>query len=244
MQKYLSPVKWLGGFALFFIVISLIFPSISAGIADERVRSGVLIQSVPFVAIFIAVLLIYILLIVLVARRFNGKIPNRAHRPIELLAIAGILFGVVFLFQPLFFVSYRYGFTLVLVSTLAFILWSHVVPKSAKADITLPPITPAQQIIAAVIALIVLAVLSFGAITANQPQEPYGVRQRVWNTYDDARKADIAHSAWSEFNNVDRWFLVVLNLFPSALMFLLVRELVGIFTVREAPAARPIRQTG
>ena len=115
MQKYLSPIKRLGGFALLFLIIGLVFPSLSAGIGDERVRDGVLIRAVPFVAFFIMVLLLYILVIVLVARRFNGKLPNRAHRPIELMAIAGILCGVVFLFQPFFFVSYRYGFLLVLI---------------------------------------------------------------------------------------------------------------------------------
>ncbi len=242
MQKYLSPIKRLGGFALLFLIIGLVFPSISAGITDERTRDGVLIRAVPFVAFFIMVLLLYILVITLVARRFNGKLPNRAHRPVELLAIAGILFGVIFLFQPFFFVSYRYGFLLVLASTLLFILWSHVVPKSAKADALLPPITSTQQIIAAVVALIVLFVLASSAITTNQPVEPYGVRQRLWNTYDDARKAEIADTTLSQFNNVDRWFLVILNVFPALLMFFAVRELVGVFLPASVPPPPRVAQ--
>lgn len=245
MHKYLSPIKRLGGFALLFLIIGLVFPSLSAGIGDERVRDGVLIRAVPFVAFFIMVLLLYILVIVLVARRFNGKLPNRAHRPIELMAIAGILCGVVFLFQPFFFVSYRYGFLLVLASVLLFILWSHVVPKNAKADASLPPFTSMQQIIAAVVALIVLFVLASSAIAANQPVEPYGVRQRLWNTYDDARKAEIADATLSQFNNVDRWFLIILNLFPAGLMFFAVRELVGIFLPAPVPTpARAVHGTG
>ena len=134
MQRYLSPIKWLGGFALLFLLIGLIFPSLTGGITDQRVRDGVLVNAVPFVTFFIMVLLLYILVIVLVAKRFNGRLPNRAHQPVETLAIAGILFGVIFLFQPFFFVSYRYGFVLLLASTLVFILWSHIAPKSAKAD--------------------------------------------------------------------------------------------------------------
>lgn len=235
MQRYLSPVKWLGGFALLFLVIGLVFPSISAGISDARARDGVLTRSVPFVAFFIMVLLLYILVIVLVARRFNGRLPNRAHRPIESLAIIGILCGVIFLFQPFFFVSYRFGFLLLLASTLIFILWSHVLPKSAKADALLPPITLVQHLVAAAVALIVLFMLSSSAITANQPQEPYGVRQRVWNTYDDARKAEIADAALSQFNNVERWFLIVLNVFPALLMYFAARELAGVFLPGEAP---------
>jgi cytochrome c biogenesis factor len=220
-------MKWLGGIALILVVIGLVFPSISAGFADERLRNGVIILAIPFVAVFIAILLIYILAIVLLARRFNRKIPNRVHRPIELLLIAGILGGVVFLFQSLNFVGYRYGFLLLLVSLLGFIVWSHVTPKSARLDADLPPLTPAQNAVGLVAALIVLIVLAGAAISANQPQEPYGVRQRVWNTYDDARKAQIAEEALSSFNNVEVPFLIILNLFPCALIFLVVRELAG-----------------
>jgi len=244
MQRYLSPIKWLGGFALLFLLIGLIFPSLTGGITDQRVRDGVLVNAVPFVTFFIMVLLLYILVIVLVAKRFNGRLPNRAHQPVETLAIAGILFGVIFLFQPFFFVSYRYGFVLLLASTLVFILWSHIAPKSAKADRLLPPITATQHIVALVIAGIVVFLLSSSAIVANQPQEPYGVRQRLWNTYDEARKAEIADTTFAQFNNVDRWFLIVLNLFPAALMYFAVRELVGAFLPQTTSQPRTAHLTG
>lgn len=245
MRKYLSPIRWLGGFALLFLILGLVFPSLSAGIPDERLRNGVLVLSVPFVAFFIMVLLLYILVIVLVAKRFNGRLPNRAHRPIETMAILGILGGVVFLFQPFFFVSYRYGFVLALASTLLFILWSHVVPKNAKADALLPPINMTQHLVAGALALIVLFLLSSSAIAANQPQEPYGVRQRQWNTFDEARKAEIADAALAEFNNVERWFLILLNAFPSLLLYFGVRELVGAVMPAAAPQQpRAVRSSG
>jgi hypothetical protein len=38
------------------------------------------------------------------------------------------------MFQPWSFVGYRLGFLLLFLSTLAFILWSHVVPKGAHAE--------------------------------------------------------------------------------------------------------------
>lgn len=238
MSRYLGPIKWLGGIALLLVAFGLVFPSLSAGLADERLRNGVIILAIPFVAFFIAILLIYILAIVLLARRFNGKIPNRVHRPIELLFIAGIVGGVIFLFQPLNLAGYRYGFLLVLASLLGFIVWSHITPKSARLDATLPPYSPIQTAVGLAVALLVLIILAGGAISTNQPEEPYGVRQRVWNTYDDARKAQIAEEALSSFTNVEVPFLILLTLFPSALIFFVARELAGTFVSRPARKLR------
>ena len=50
------------------------------------------------------------------------------------IIIAGIVLGIVGMFQPWTFAGYRYGFMLLFFSTLAFILWSHVVPKGVHAD--------------------------------------------------------------------------------------------------------------
>lgn len=236
MQKYLGPIKWLGGIAIIFVVIGLIFPSIRESIADERTRTGVLMQAIPFVAFFIAVLLTFILLIVIAAKRYNGRLHYRAYRPIELCAIVGILSGVVLLFQPATFVAYRYGFGLLLISTLGFILWSHVTPKSAKADVELAPLKPLHHIVAVVVAVAVLALLSVTAIDTNRPDPPYGIRQRLWDTYDDARKAEIEAAALADFNNVQVPFLILLNLFPAALIYFAGREVMASFSNDEAPA--------
>ncbi|MBK8020121.1 MAG: hypothetical protein IPK19_01540 [Chloroflexi bacterium] len=236
-MRYWGPIRALGGSALIALIVGLIFPSIRDSVFDESARGAVLLQAVPFVAFFIAVLLIYALLIVIIARTYNGRIPNRAHTPILSVLTAGILFGVVFLFQPAHIVFYRYGFPLLLISTLAFILWSHVVPKSARAALALPRYTTTQQVIGAVAGLAVLVLLVTGAVSANVPIEPYGIRQRVWDRYDDARKAEIADQAVSDFNNVEVPFLIVLNLFPAALIFFAVREASGAFVGGSQPAA-------
>jgi hypothetical protein len=38
------------------------------------------------------------------------------------------------MFQPWLFLGYKYGFLLVLFSTLAFIIWSHITPAATRYD--------------------------------------------------------------------------------------------------------------
>jgi hypothetical protein len=40
--------------------------------------------------------------------------------------------GVVGMFQPWLQILYKFGFLVLLVSTLAFILWSHIVPQGVR----------------------------------------------------------------------------------------------------------------
>jgi|GEM_PF-922457 len=151
MNRYIGPIKWLGGIAIVLFIFSFVFGNIIMPGLPEATRNSVLTHAVPFFAAFVGVLLLFILVIVLVALRFNGKIPDRTYANIEKLIVAGILFGVVCLFNPWSFVPYRYGFGLLLISTLAFILWSHIAPPRANLDDTLLPITPTGHIVGLVI---------------------------------------------------------------------------------------------
>jgi hypothetical protein len=223
--KYVKPIKVLGSSALIALLIAIIFPSISAAVLSEETRNTVLIQAIPFVAVFIAVLLTFILLIFLVALRFNGKIPARTYQPIERVLILGIIAGVAFLFQPFHFVGYKYGFVLVLASLLSFIVFSHVVPKSAKEESA--SFTSMQHILGIVAGVLIWAVLTYSAASVNSPHEPYGLRQRIWDSYDDARKAEVASEATGTFNSVELPFLVLMNLIPAAGAYFLVREASG-----------------
>lgn len=223
MGKYTGPVKWLGGIALAAIVFGIVFQGILSGLSEES-RKAVLLNAIPFFAIFVGVLLLFILLIVVTAMRYNGKVPQRTHGGIEMTIIVGILFGVVCLFQPFSFVPYRYGFLLLLISTLSFILWSHVVPANARLSARLAPPGSRANMVGAVAGVIILALVVFGAASANAPKAPYGVRERVWNSYDDARKASIEAEATQSFNTVELPFLFVLGLFPAAVVFFAARE--------------------
>jgi hypothetical protein len=48
---------------------------------------------------------------------------------IETVLIVGIVAGVIGMFQPWLIIFYKYGFIVLLVSTLGFIWWTHVRPR-------------------------------------------------------------------------------------------------------------------
>jgi hypothetical protein len=104
-------------------------PVIRSTASEEQLATNVLLSAIPFVLVFVAIILTFITVIWLVASVLNHNIPMRIYRPIELTIIAGIVLGIVGMFQPWSFAAYRLGFFLLFGSTLAFILWSHIVPR-------------------------------------------------------------------------------------------------------------------
>jgi hypothetical protein len=74
-----------------------------------------------FVVVFASVLL-------------SGRVPQRVYGLIESIIIAGIVIGVIGMFQPWIHLGFRVGFHLLLASTLAFIVWSHITPRIARYE--------------------------------------------------------------------------------------------------------------
>jgi hypothetical protein len=64
------------------------------------------------------------------AVRLNHRVPERTHRLIEYVLIGGIVLGIIGMFQPWIFPLFRYGFYILLISTIGFIAWSHVTPAT------------------------------------------------------------------------------------------------------------------
>jgi uncharacterized membrane protein len=112
-----------------FILGLIAIPVVGNAFSEEQLAKNVLIAAIPFLFIFVSILLTYITLIVIVATMLNNNIPARTHGIIERIVIAGILLGILGMFQPWFFRAYTIGFVLLLFSTLTYILWSHVMPK-------------------------------------------------------------------------------------------------------------------
>lgn len=81
-----------------------------------------------FILGFLVILGLFITFIRWVAGRLSYKIAAARFTYIERIIIAGIVLGVISMFQPWLFVGYKYGFLVLLFSTLAFIVWSHVTP--------------------------------------------------------------------------------------------------------------------
>ncbi len=88
-----------------------------------------------FIAGFIVVLLLFIRLIQLAEKRWGGRIARRRQSRIEQVTIAGIILGIFMMFQPWTVTLFEPGFLLLLFSTLAFILWSHVIPRPAPVEV-------------------------------------------------------------------------------------------------------------
>jgi lysylphosphatidylglycerol synthetase-like protein (DUF2156 family) len=107
-------------------------PVIRSLATPEQIRDNVLLSAIPFILIFAAIVLAFIAVIAFVASLLNHNVPGSVYRAIETALIAGIVLGVVGMFQPWLQILYKYGFLLLLVSTLGFILWSHIVPRGVR----------------------------------------------------------------------------------------------------------------
>jgi hypothetical protein len=149
MQKIRSLVP-IGMPIAIIIVLILAFisgPLINATTTEEQLATNVLLNAIPFLLFFVAILLTFITFIIVVARLLDGKVSKRTYSIIEKVIIAGILLGIIGMFQPWVFEFYKYGFLLLLVSTLSFIVWSHVQPKTElrQEDIGSMPVSEVES---------------------------------------------------------------------------------------------------
>lgn len=128
LRRYvpLQLIIWIVGL---LILGSFAEPIIASLATEKQLASNVLLSAIPFILIFVAIVLTFITVIMTTANLLNHKIAGEIYRPIEVTIIAGIIIGVIGMFQPWWFGGFRLGFFLLLFSTLAFILWSHIVPR-------------------------------------------------------------------------------------------------------------------
>ena len=118
------------------IVVTLILgwvakPVIMALTTPKQRATNVLLSAIPFILIFVGILLAFISLINMSSSVLNGHISQRIFLVIERILIAGIVFGIFGMFQPWLIILYKIGFLVLLVSTLGFIWWGHIKPKGA-----------------------------------------------------------------------------------------------------------------
>ena len=106
---------------ILLILGSIAGPLIRSNFTEKERVSNVLLEAIPFILIFVAIILTFITLISLVASVLNDNIARRTHTRIERISMFGIVGGVIGLFQPWWFSVYKYSFMFLLVSTLSFI---------------------------------------------------------------------------------------------------------------------------
>jgi hypothetical protein len=115
------------------LVIGLVAsPAIQALTTEKQRATNVLLSAIPFILIFVAILLAFISLIRMSASLLNGNISQRVFLFIERVLIAGIVLGIFGMFQPWLIIFYKVGFLVLLFSTLGFIWWSHIKPKGER----------------------------------------------------------------------------------------------------------------
>jgi hypothetical protein len=125
------PIGLLISIAILLILGSIAGPLIRSNFTEKERAANVVLEAIPFILIFVAIILTFITLITLVASVLNDNISRRTHQLVERIIIFGIVGGVIGMFQPWWFLAYKYGFSVLLISTLSFILWSHIRPRRA-----------------------------------------------------------------------------------------------------------------
>jgi uncharacterized membrane protein YhaH (DUF805 family) len=119
--------------AIVLLILGLVTgPLIRSTATEEQLAQNVLLSAIPFILIFVSILLGFITVITVVARLLNDNINSRLYGVVEGIIIVGIVLGVVGMFQPWKMEFYKYGFNVLLISTLSFILWSHVTPRAEQ----------------------------------------------------------------------------------------------------------------
>ena len=107
-------------------------PVIQSLTTPKQRNTNVLLSAIPFILIFVSILLVFIALINMSASVLNDHISQRVFLIIERILIGGIILGIFGMFQPWLMIFYKYGFIVLLVSVLGFIWWSHIKPKRER----------------------------------------------------------------------------------------------------------------
>jgi len=225
MKKLIRPGSRFAIAIAALLAFAGLFSWYSSESMTQAQRDEVLIKAIPFVAVFASVVLAFIFVVTACAILLHGRVPLRSYRPMETLLVTGIVLGVVALFQGWKIFAYEYGFLLLLSSTLAFIIWSHVTPMSLAGSRLIPPLERRAHVIGLIAGIALWAVMAAGLIMDARPTEPYGVRPQVWNLMmTEEERAETAEAARSEHRTAQAPIFVLISLIPGALMYFGVRE--------------------
>jgi len=149
-SRFRLPIGLFIAIVVTFVLGLVASPVIHSLTTPKQRATNVLLSAIPFILIFVAILLVFISLIRMSASVLNDHISPRIFRIVERTLIAGIVLGVFGMFQPWLMFLYKYGFIVLLVSTLGFIWWSHIKPKrehrqKEAGNVTGQDIKPIQQ---------------------------------------------------------------------------------------------------
>jgi hypothetical protein len=130
----LIPLKLLIAAAVIFGLSFAAKPVLTSLVPDLEKSTNILLLAIPFLMIFVPIILGYMSLIVFVGKLLHHRVPERLHKGIEYVFIAGIVLGILSMFQPWTFVLFKIGFFVLFGSLLGFMIWGHVAKKQARRE--------------------------------------------------------------------------------------------------------------
>ncbi len=130
----LIPLKLIVSAAVLFGLSFAARPALSSLVPDLATSSNVLLIAIPFLLVFVPIILAYMALIVFLSKLLHRRVPQPVYTTIEYLFIAGIVLGILGMFQPWAFPLFKIGFFLLLGSLLGFMIWSHVAVKHRQRE--------------------------------------------------------------------------------------------------------------
>jgi hypothetical protein len=130
--RELIPLKLLVSAVVLFALSFASRPILNTLVPNFEKSTNVIVLSIPFLLVFVPIILGYMALIVFVGKVLYQRIPERAYRTVEYVFIFGIVLGIIAMFQPWTFVLFKPGFLALFASLLAFMIWSHVAMKQER----------------------------------------------------------------------------------------------------------------
>ncbi len=130
--RQLIPLKLLVAAAVLLGLSFAARPVMNALVPNLESASNALLLAIPFLLVFVPIILGFMALIVFVSKLLHHRIPERAYKVIEYVFLLGILVGIVSMFQPWTFLLFKPGFFVLFGSLIGFMVWSHVLVKRAR----------------------------------------------------------------------------------------------------------------
>jgi hypothetical protein len=134
VKKRFRPPFRLLAVALVSLILGFVALPITSKPPAKVTATTVLVTGIPFLLVFIAILLTYIALIATISRYYSGHISEKRFNPIFYTCMAGIVLGVIFMFQPFLQQLYTIGFLVLLFSLLSFMIVGHITPMKEMTD--------------------------------------------------------------------------------------------------------------
>jgi hypothetical protein len=128
----LIPLKMLIAAVVLFALSFVIQPVLNALVPDLQSSVNVLLIALPFLLVFVPIILLFMSLIVFASKVLEHRVAETPYKIIEYVFIAGIVVGIIAMFQPWTFLLFKPGFFILFLSLLGFMLWSHVAMKRVR----------------------------------------------------------------------------------------------------------------